>query len=81
MSTIVRRSALGFAIASLVLGASAPAFARAPSTGFADGSTMTLDKATGNYCLTEKVTGSNIPTVTCQSQSDWARDGLHIEVK
>lgn len=79
MSTIARRSALGYAVASLVLGATAPALA-APAT-FADGSTMTLDKTTGKYCLTEKLTGSNIPNVTCQSKSDWAKDGLTINLK
>lgn len=81
MSTIARRAALGFAVASLVLGASAPAFAHASPTTFTDGSTMTLDQNTGKYCLTEKVTGSNIPVVTCQSKSDWAKDGLTINLK
>lgn len=81
MSTIVRRTALGFAVSALVLGASAPAFAHVSPTVFADGSTMTLDKTTGNYCLTENATGSHIPTVTCKSKSDWAKDGLTIDVK
>lgn len=81
MSTIVRRSALSFAVASLVLGATAPAFARVSPTAFADGGTMTLDKTSGKFCLSEKITGSNIPTVTCQSKSDWAKAGLNIDLK
>lgn len=81
MSTIVRRSALGFAIASLVLGSAAPAFAAVSPTVFADGGTMTLDRTTGKYCLSETLTGSRIPTVTCQSRSDWAKDGLTISLK
>ncbi|MBA2935083.1 hypothetical protein HZF05_13360 [Sphingomonas sp. CGMCC 1.13654] len=81
MSTTARHSALGFAIASLVLGASAPAFAHSTPAMLADGSRMTLDQSSGNFCLSEKITGSNVPVVTCKSQSDWAKDGLAISVK
>lgn len=81
MSTIVRRSALSFAAAVLVLGTSAPAFAHVSPTVFADGGTMALDKTTGQYCLSEQITGSHIAKVTCQSRDDWAKDGLTITVK
>jgi hypothetical protein len=81
MSTIARRSAIGLAVASLMLDAAAPAFALAAPTVFADGGTMTLDKTTGNYCLSEQVTGSRIANVTCQSKADWAKDGLTITSK
>jgi hypothetical protein len=81
MSTIVRRSALGAAIASLALGVAAPSFARIAPTVFADGSSMKLDQSSGNFCLTEKVTGSQIPQITCRSKEDWAKDGLTVTVK
>lgn len=81
ISTNVRRSAVGFAIASLVLGASAPAFARAPVPASVDGGTMSFDSKTGDYCLSQNATGSRIPTVTCQSRDAWAAQGLNISRK
>ena len=78
MSTI-RRSSIGLAVAALVLGASAPAFARVKPTVYADG-TMALNKA-GQFCLTENRTGSRLPQVTCKSQADWASEGLTVTVK
>jgi hypothetical protein len=81
MSKFVRRSALGVTVAALVLGASAPAFALSGQTVFADGSSMKLDQSTGKYCLTQNVTGSHVPQVTCQTKADWAKDGLSITVK
>jgi hypothetical protein len=81
ISTNARRSAVGFAIASLVLGAAAPAFARAPAPAQVDGGTMSFDSKTGDYCLSQNVTGSRLPSVTCQSKDAWAAQGLTISRK
>jgi hypothetical protein len=81
ISTNARRSAVGFAIASLVLGASAPAFARAPAPAQVDGGTMSFDSKTGDYCLSQNVTGTRLPSVTCQSKDAWAAQGLNISRK
>lgn len=80
-TTTARRSALGIAVVSLVLGASAPAFARTPVGYMSDGSAMRFDAKTGNYCLSTEVTGSRLAKVTCQSQDAWAADGLTISRK
>jgi hypothetical protein len=81
INTNARRSVLGFAVASLALCASAPAFAHTPLGHVSDGSTMRFDAKTGDYCLSSTVTGSRIAQVTCQSQNAWAADGLTISRK
>ncbi len=78
---IARRSALAFAAASLVLGASAPAFALTPSGYAADGGVVTFDGKSGNFCVTDDVVGSRIAKTTCQSQGAWAAEGLNISRK
>ncbi|WBO21668.1 hypothetical protein [Sphingomonas abietis] len=81
INTNARRAVLGFAIASVALCVSAPAFAHAQAASIADGSTMRFNAKTGDYCLSSTVTGSRIAQVTCQSESAWAADGLTISRK
>jgi hypothetical protein len=47
----------------------------------ADGSTITYDAGTGQYCWTHAVTGSNLPQRECHSQQEWAKLGLNISGK
>lgn len=64
---------------ALGAGAAMPAAARtAPQTMLPDGGHVRYDETTGNYCISDAVTGSRIPHVLCQSQSGWKSAGLTI---
>ena len=64
--------------------AAAPALAHASTqhrVELSDGSTITYNAETGQYCWTHSLTGSNVPRHECHSQQEWAKPGLHISGK
>jgi len=70
----------------LLLAAAAASPALAHPSGqhraeLSDGSTITYDAKTDQYCWTHSMTGSNLPRRECHSQQEWAKLGLHISGK
>jgi hypothetical protein len=76
------RAGLSLAIAgALLVGASAPVLARGPSNigTTPDGDMIRYNPRTNQYCLSQNMTGSNFPKVTCRSRDEWAAAGLVID--
>jgi hypothetical protein len=73
-------TALGF----LLIGVATPVVAEAATHSrveLDDGSTITYNPTTNQYCRTYSVTGSHIERKECKTQEDWAKLGLMIAHK
>lgn len=67
------------AAAAAIAAVATPAFAQ--PQGMFGQAKVTFNQKTNQYCLTETVTGSRIPQITCRSTADWASEGLTITRK
>ncbi|WP_019831036.1 hypothetical protein [Sphingomonas sp. PR090111-T3T-6A] len=69
----------------LATAAAPPALAHSSSgqhrAQLSDGSTITYDAETNQYCWTHSTTGSNLSRRECHSRQEWAELGLQISGK
>ena len=63
-------------ICAAALGASAPAVAA--KQGDPDQPQVSYDKKTGQYCVSQEVTGHWMPVKDCRTQEAWAKAGVNF---